>query len=193
MALDQNKVYEALNGFKVLDGGTEGPIYTGGPNSPVGLAFPVGTFYVQNTSVGPIVWRKWNTGNNDWVKAQPADFYQTAASTGASTTTSTTTYATKTTLVTPTLPLGDYRLAWRYKWLAAKANRGIQSQVLDNGVEISNSINFSANVADNPSISNFIPLSGISGVHTFTFNFRVGIGATTITMSDFYAEFWRTA
>lgn len=193
MALNFNKVHDVEHGLKITDGQTDGPIYTGGPSSPVGLDFPVGTFYVQNVTGGGVLWRKHGVGVNDWVKASPVDFYQSASSTAESTTTSTTTYATKLTLVTPALPLGDYRVAWRYKWKAANANRGIQSQVLNNGVEISNSINFSANVAAYPSVANFIPVTSISGVRTFTFNFRVGIGATTITVGDYYAEFWRVS
>lgn len=193
MPLNPNRVFEAEGGFRVLDGTTEGPIYTGGPASPVGLDFPVGTFYVQNNGTGAVIWRKWNTGVNDWVKASPMDFYQIQSAVSESSTTSTTTYATKLTLTTPALPLGDYRLNWRMKWRAANANRGIQIQVLRNAAEVSNAIRFSASVSDFPIESNFLPLSGISGVQTFNLNFRVGIGSTTIFSSDSYMEIWRTA
>lgn len=99
-------------------------------------------------------------------------------------TTSTTTYSNKTTLVTPSLPLGDYIITWSLKWRAANANRGIQVQIVDNTVEQINHINFSANVNDFPMVSGRKKRSAISGVHTIGLNFRVGIGATTIFVSE---------
>lgn len=192
--INQNKSFSMQNGFKPLDETIEGPFYTGGPSSPVGLNLPTDSFYVQNQGVGGVVlWRKYGAGANDWIKAQPMDFYQSVSSVAETSTSSTTTNTTKLTLVTPSLPSGSYRLGWRYKWRAANAKRGIRSQIYDGATLLSESINFSANVADYPAQSSWIPLTGISGVKTYTFQFRVGIGATTIFVADAYFEFWRIA
>ncbi len=191
MALDQNKVFEGLNGFKVLDGVTEGPIYTGGPNSPVGLDFPVGTFYVQNNGTGAVIWRKWNGGVNDWVKAPPNDFFQTAIAAAESSTTSTTVWATKLTLTTPMLPLGDYRLAWRYKWRAG-ANRQLDFRIR-NGTDLFTSQPFTPSAAERRADAGFLHLTGISGIQNYNMEFKITGSGTTLFFSEAFFEFWRTA
>jgi hypothetical protein len=191
MALTASKVFEAQNGFRVLDNGTEGPIYTGGPVSPVGLDFPVGTFYVQNNGTGAVVWRKYNTGVNDWVKAQPNDFYQTAISAAESSTTSTTVWTTKVSLTTPALPLGDYRLGWRYKWRAG-ANRQLDFRIR-NGSDLFTSQPFTPSAAERRADAGFLSVTGISGAQTYNLDFKITGSGTTLYMSDAYLEFWRVA
>lgn len=70
MAIDITKAHEVNQGLLVNDlqsGNTiEGPFYTGGPSSPVGLNLPTQTIYVQNTVTGIVIWEKFNTGVNDW-------------------------------------------------------------------------------------------------------------------------------
>lgn len=190
MALDPNKVFEAQSGFRVLDGATEGPIYTGGPVSPVGLDFPVGSFYVQNNATGAVIWRKWGASLNDWIKASPVDFYQTASAPAETSTTSNLVWSTKLTLVTPTLPAGDYRLGWRYKW-----RTGVNKQLdfrIRNGTDLFTSRPSIVNADEGRADAGFLPLIGISGGQTFNMEFKlasVSLGA--IYMSDAYFEFWR--
>jgi hypothetical protein len=108
-------------------------------------------------------------------------------------TTSTTTYINKATLVTPALPLGDYDITWSFKWRAGNANRGIQPQILQNTVEIVNHTHFIANVNERPYVSAKKELVGISGVQTFNFNYRVGIGSTTVYISEVHLDIERKA
>lgn len=193
MALDPNRIQEIENGIRINDGDSSGPIFTGGPTSPVGLDFPEGTLYVQNVPTGPVIWKKWGVGINDWAKQMPSDFYQDASALPETSTNSRTVYLNKGTLVTPDLPLGKYRIGWRYKWRAANKNRGIRFQVVRNTIEISNTIAGSSLSQDNPVIGSFLTLDNLSGVQTFNFNFRVGIGNTTVFVSELYIEFWRVA
>lgn len=77
MTLDKNKADEVLHGVIVNDpaGGNlvEGPFYTGGPSSPVGLTLPVNTFYVQNVGNEIYVWKKFGAGVNDWRRYSAQD------------------------------------------------------------------------------------------------------------------------
>ena len=113
--------------------------------------------------------------------------------TAETSTTSTTTYSTKATITTPALPSGNYIVEWSFKWRAANANRGIQAQITRNAAEILNHIQFSANVAETPIISGQKKLTGISGVQTIALGFRVGIGATTVFMSEALLSIRRVA
>ena len=193
MALNQARVHEVENGLRINDGDSQGPIFTGGPLSPVGLDFPIGTFYVQNNGTGAVIWRKYAAGVNDWVKAQPMDFYQAVSAAAETSTTSTTTFLNKLTLTTPSLPLGDYRLAWRYNWRTLAANRFLEERVQRNGANIATAIRLNANVAARPSDSSFVNLLAISGVQTFTLDFKVNGSGTTVYMSAAELELWRIA
>lgn len=185
MALNKDKVFEVPNGFKPTDGtNTDGPIYTGGPTSPVGLDFPVGTFYVQNNGTGPVLWKKWNTGNNDWIKQTANDFYQKVVDLTETSTTSTTVYSTKLTLVTPNLPLGDYRLEFNYKWRNAGANRAQDNRIQRNSSDALTWIVFNPNVVEASLQSGFINFDGISGVQTITLQFKVNGSGTTAFISN---------
>jgi hypothetical protein len=113
-----------------------------------------------------------------------SDITYNAEDVAATTNASTTVYATKVTLVTPSLPLGDYMISWSLKWTAANANRGIKVGIFVNGTEIVNQINFSASVADYPMIGGRKKQSAISGIKTIDIKFLSGIGATTITTSE---------
>lgn len=83
--IDANKAHEVTDGLIVNDENNgdliEGPFYTGGPSSPVGLDLPAKTFYVQNTASGTTIWKKFNTGVNDWrqLSAQDIPFDPTNA------------------------------------------------------------------------------------------------------------------
>lgn len=70
MTLDVDKAFEVTSGLVVNDranGNTvEGPFYTGGPNSPIGLNLPNRTIYTQTKDNGLIVWRKYGNEPEDW-------------------------------------------------------------------------------------------------------------------------------
>lgn len=69
-----NKADEVLHGLITNpDETTDGPFYTGGPSSPVGLDLPERTFYLQNISGGVLIWRKFGVGNNDWRQLSAED------------------------------------------------------------------------------------------------------------------------
>lgn len=104
--------------------------------------------------------------------------------TAETSTTSTTTDSTKASLVTPALPLGNYLLEWTFKWRAAAANRAMRVNVKDNGTELLNHIEFVPSTVPAPMITGRKKLVGISGIKTFTLNFRVQGTATTVFMAD---------
>ena len=66
MAIVKNDSQEVQGGIVVSDGITEGPFYTGGPNSPVGLDLPTDTIYVQNTASGTLIWQKFGASTANW-------------------------------------------------------------------------------------------------------------------------------
>ena len=57
------------NGVRVTDdiGGDEGPVYTGGVNSPFGQDLPIDSLYTQNRPDGFLIWRKFGSDVNDWL------------------------------------------------------------------------------------------------------------------------------
>lgn len=77
MTIRKDKAHESDGGYIVNDesnGDTiEGPYYTGGPSSPIGLDLPTSTFYVQNTSQGNLIWKKIGAGVNDWRELSAQD------------------------------------------------------------------------------------------------------------------------
>jgi len=80
--MDIAKAFEAENGFTVSTDNEDGPFYTGGASSPVGLDLPTRTIYVQtNPSSKVIIWQKFSTGINDWrqLSAQDIPFDATNA------------------------------------------------------------------------------------------------------------------
>lgn len=71
MTISKDRAFEITDGVVVSDDSSgnfiEGPFYTGGPSSPVGLNLPENTFYTQNTASGCVLWQKFGSGVNDWV------------------------------------------------------------------------------------------------------------------------------
>lgn len=51
----------------------EGPFYTGGPTSPIGLDLPTNTFYIQNEAAGISIWKKFGAGSANWRKYSAQD------------------------------------------------------------------------------------------------------------------------
>jgi hypothetical protein len=72
--IDRSKAQEVENGFLVENG----PFYTGGSASPVGLDLPVDTFYLQTDPSGVLIWRKFGAGVNDWRRLSAQDVPFTA-------------------------------------------------------------------------------------------------------------------
>lgn len=75
---DIDKAQEINEGLIVntIDNGDliEGPFYTGGPSSPVGLSQPQRTFYVQNAPSEKVrLWLKHGAGDNDWRELSAED------------------------------------------------------------------------------------------------------------------------
>lgn len=67
MGILDDKAYEVSHGFKV----TDGPLFTGGSVSPVGLDEPVTSFYWRTDN--QTLWYKYDVGVNDWRQIRAAD------------------------------------------------------------------------------------------------------------------------
>lgn len=67
--MDVTKALEAEQGFLVENG----PFYTGGTASPVGLDLPTGTFYLQTTGSGVLIFRKFGVNATDWRQLSAQD------------------------------------------------------------------------------------------------------------------------
>lgn len=69
--IDKDKSHDVDNGIivNINDNGDsiEGPFFTGGPDSPMGLDLPINTFYAQTTSTGVLNWRKFGSNDTDWL------------------------------------------------------------------------------------------------------------------------------
>lgn len=187
MANNIGKAFEGEEGFLV----TAGPYYCGGEASPVGLALPVSSFYVQTTPTGTILWKKYGAGGNDWSRVSASDFKQFALALPETSTTSTAAYQSKLSLTTPTLPLGTYRLAWTTQYRVSATNRYIQIDLTRNGTSFHNAIEGNFNTVLRPQTSGFYYFENISGAQTFIIQFRVNGGAATAFMSSTKFEFER--
>ena len=64
---DYDKALSIDNGL-IVDEENSGPFLTGGVASPIGLDLPTETIYLQPTSGGTEIWRKFGVGVNDWRK-----------------------------------------------------------------------------------------------------------------------------
>lgn len=108
-------------------------------------------------------------------------------------TNSTTTFLNKVTLVTPALPLGDYLCQYQFIWRAQNANRTLDVRVQRAAANIENWQPLTANVADRQLLSGFNRQIGISGVQTFTLDFKVSGTGTTVFMFNTKLFVWRIA
>ena len=108
-------------------------------------------------------------------------------------TTSTTTFLNKISLVTPSLPLGDYLCQFQFIWRSLNANRTLDVRVQRNAANIAAWTPFTGNVADRQLLSGFIRDTSISGVQTYTLDFKVSGTGTTVYMSQAKLFVWRVA
>lgn len=96
---------------------------------------------------------------------------------------STTTYITKVTLTTNNLALGSYVLTAQYKATSSNANRGASVRVLQGTTVLKITEEFFASTQEKPIRPIVAYLPNISGVRTFTLDFKVGVtGLLTGTM-----------
>lgn len=117
-------------------------------------------------------------------------YYQAA---DAETSNNSTTYANKVTLVTPTLPIGDYLVQYQFNWRAANADRILEFRVQRGGTDIDTGAPFTGSTSDRQLISGFQRQQSISGIQTFTLDFRRGASATTVYMFNARLFVWRIA
>jgi hypothetical protein len=109
--------------------------------------------------------------------------------------TSTSTWLNKVTLTLPsTTPLGDYLLYYQFQWRTS-ANRNLDVRIQRNGsVVLDNWQPYINNVSERPLLTGFARSLNISGVTTFTLDFRVGpLGASAVYMSQARLLAWRIA
>ena len=72
--MDISKAFDLDQGIILTDeNGNEGPFYTGGPSSPIGLDLPEKTIYAQNTVSGIILWVKYGSLSSEWRKYPAVD------------------------------------------------------------------------------------------------------------------------
>jgi len=106
---------------------------------------------------------------------------------------STTTWANKITLVTPDLPAGDYLVQYQFNWRSANADRQIEFRTQRDSIDIDTGEPFTGSISDRQLISGFRRVQSISGVQTFTLDFRVGGSGTTVFMYNARLFVWRIA
>lgn len=118
-------------------------------------------------------------------------YWQTTSDSGETSTTSTTVWSTKLTLTTPSLPSGDYILNFTFVWRAANANRTLDGRVRDGSTDLLTFRPFTPSTSEQAVASGFIFLSSVSGVKTYTLEFKVFTTATTVYMRNAVFGFWR--
>jgi hypothetical protein len=148
------------------------------------------TVLLRDNSTSNGVWGLTYTLDNGNVFGTQAYYAEALAETS---TTSTTTFLNKVTLVTPTLPLGDYIIYWQFIWRALNANRNLDVRVQRAAANVITWTPFTANVADRQLLSGFRRITAISGVQTFTLDFKVSGTATTVYMQQANLLAWRIA
>ena len=148
------------------------------------------TCLLRDASTSNGVWGLTYTLDNGNVFGTQAYYAEALAETS---TTSTTTFLNKVTLTTPTLPLGDYIIYWQFIWRAANASRSLDVRIQRAAANVINWQPFTANIADRQLISGFRRITAISGVQTFTLDFKVSGTGTTVFMQQANLLAWRIA
>lgn len=115
-------------------------------------------------------------------------YYQEAE---AETSNNSTTYVNKITLVTPSLPLGDYLSQFQFNWRTSSANRVCDYRVQRNAGTVDEGSAFIPNIQERMLVSGFRRVTSISGVQTYTLDFRRGASATTVFMYNARLFVWR--
>jgi hypothetical protein len=110
--------------------------------------------------------------------------YQVVQAAAETSTTSTTVWSNKLTLTTPSLPLGDYQVGVRFKWRMAAANREADFRIQRGGVDLYTWRPSYIRTQGIPQESTGAYVSNISGVNTFTLDFKINGSGTTIFTSS---------
>lgn len=106
---------------------------------------------------------------------------------------SATTWANKVTLVTPSLPVGDYLVQYQFNWRAGNADRILEFRIQRAAADIDGGAPFTGSTSDRQLVSGFKRVQTISGVQTFTLDFRRGASSTTVYMYNARLFVWRIA
>ena len=117
--------------------------------------------------------------------------YQFEEAKAETSTTSTTTWANKLTLTTPSLPSGNYYVGFQLIWRSSSASREAEFRVQRGGVSLIEWEPSVSRTQDSRLECGFEKTGTISGVNTFTLDFRVGGSATTIFVREAHLVFWR--
>jgi hypothetical protein len=119
--------------------------------------------------------------------------FQYAESLGTSTNTSASTYVTKLTFVTSSLPAGNYILSWTFVWSASNANRDMDVRIRDSSTTLVEWVGSVGRVNAVEIISSFKILPSISGVKTYTLEFKCNGSTTTLSLRDAIMTLWRVS
>jgi hypothetical protein len=119
--------------------------------------------------------------------------FQYAESLVTTTNTSNTTYVTKVTLTTSSLPSGTYLLSWSLVWSSSNASREMDVRIRDNTTDL---VTWVSSASRNQAVemkTGFKILTGVSGVKTYTVQFKLNALASTISVRDTVLSLWRLA
>jgi hypothetical protein len=148
------------------------------------------TCILRDSSTSNGVWGLTYTLDNGNVFGTQAYYQEALAETS---TTSTVTFSNKVTLTTPTLPLGSYIIFWQFIWRASNASRTLDVRVQRGGADVIAWTPFTGNLSDRQLLSGFRRITSISGVQTFTLDFKVSGTGTTVYMKEASLLAWRIA
>lgn len=222
--MDVNKAFEVLNGVLVNENSAgnviEGPFYTGGPDSPVGLNLPANTIYTQNKTDGVVIWQKFNNGVNDWrvypakdISFDPTGTDITATNVqdavgsvagrnfgkGANFEQSATGFVTTSGSFVVALDIlevlpedGTYRIGWSSNFITSKSNTlGEHRVVIDAGTVDELVVELKASTNFGGSFDGFDAGLLTAGNHTISLEFRRSTGNGTVTWDALRLEVWR--
>lgn len=133
--------------------------------------------------------------NAEW-QVVPGSYYQYEESSGSSNTTSTN-FQTKLTLTTPTIPIGTYRIGWKFQWQLSSTTLFYSARIRVNGATIESFTiqpqNATTSVRHPVSGFDTITLSGSPQVVTFTIQYCVLSGSATAYIQSAALEICRVS
>lgn len=119
--------------------------------------------------------------------------YQYAASEGESTN-ATTTPVQKLRLTTPTLPAGNYRIAWFYEWLRDDAANSFEARVqLDDATILATHLTENSDPTNWNPVSGFVQVALTNAVHTIDIDFWGETSTDTSYIRRARIEIWRVS
>lgn len=110
---------------------------------------------------------------------------------GLSTNNSTTVFATKNSIVVPTVPSGTYLLQVSFVFTTSNANREMDGQLWNGSSAIMEWVNSTSRVQAIPVSTAIALLTSYTGNQTLSFRFKVNGSGTTVTIRDSRLMFWR--